>query len=72
MKKYFKSFVSITVVMIVLDFIWLGVVAQPIYQRGIGHLMAAQRNIGFAALLYIVYEIGLIVFTIAPYSSKLG
>lgn len=72
MKKYFKSFVSITVVMIVLDFIWLGVVAQPIYQRGIGHLMAAQPNIGFAALFYIVYVIGLIVFTIAPYSSKLG
>ncbi len=26
--------------MLALDLLWLGVVAKPIYQRGIGHLMA--------------------------------
>lgn len=72
MKKYLVAYFSIAVVMIVLDFFWLAVVAQPIYQQGIGHLMAAQPNLLFAALFYIIYVLGLMVFTINPYASKPG
>ena len=69
MKKYFAAFIAIIILMVLLDFIWLGTVAQPMYQRGIGHLMAAQPNLGFAALFYVVYTLG---FTLAPYSTKQG
>ncbi|MES2181362.1 MAG: DUF2177 family protein [Pseudomonadota bacterium] len=72
MKKYFATFISIAIVMIVLDLIWLGMVAQPLYQHSIGHLMAAQPNLGFAALFYIVYIFGLMMFTLMPYATKPG
>ena len=72
MKKYFAAFIAIIIVMVLLDFIWLGTIAQPMYQRGIGHLMAAQPNLGFAALFYLVYTLGLVMFTLAPYATKQG
>lgn len=72
MKRYLAAFIAIAFIMIVLDFIWLGTVAQPIYQQGVGHLMAAEPNLLFAALFYIVYSLGLIVFTVAPYAFKKG
>lgn len=72
MKKYFATFIAIAIVMILLDFIWLGTVAQHMYERGIGHLMAAKPNLGFAALFYVVYTLGLIVFTLVPYVAKQG
>ena len=72
MKRYLAAFLTIIIVMIALDFVWLGVVAQPMYQQGIGHLMATQPNLLFAGLFYLVYVIGLIFFTIKPYASRKG
>ncbi len=72
MKKYFAAYVAIALVMVVLDFIWLTVIAEPIYQRGIGHLMASQPNLIYAALFYMVYVLGLVIFSIKPYASNPG
>lgn len=72
MKRYLAAFLTIAIVMVALDFIWLGTVAEPIYHRGIGHLMATEPNLLFAALFYVVYVFGLIVFTLAPYAFKKG
>ena len=43
MSKYFAAYAAAAVVMIVIDLIWLGVIAKPIYRDGIGHLMADTR-----------------------------
>ena len=52
--------------MLALDLLWLGVVAKPVYQRGIGHLMAEQPNIVAAALCYAVFALGLMIFAVSP------
>ncbi len=52
--------------MLALDLLWLGVVAKPIYQRGIGHLMAEQPNLVAAALFYAVFALGLMIFAVSP------
>lgn len=70
MKRYLATFLTMMIVMIVLDFVWLSVIAQPMYQHGIGHLMAKQPNLLFAGLFYLVYVVGLIFFTIKPYAAK--
>ena len=72
MKRYLATFLTIIIVMIALDFVWLGVIAQPLYQNGIGHLMAKEPNLLFAGLFYLVYVIGLIFFTIKPYGANKG
>lgn len=53
-------------VMVVLDIIWLSVVAKPIYQQGIGHLMASQPNLVFAVLFYMVFVLGIMWLAILP------
>ncbi|HYN55285.1 MAG TPA: DUF2177 family protein [Methylotenera sp.] len=72
MKKYFAAYLSIAIVMVVLDFIWLAIIAKPIYQSGIGHLMAPEPNLLFAGLFYMVYVLALIIFSIKPYASSPG
>lgn len=52
--------------MFVLDIIWLSLLAKPMYQQGIGHLMADQPNLIFAAIFYMVFVFGLMWFAVAP------
>ena len=54
------------IVMVGLDMLWLGVIAKPIYQNGIGHLMADQPNVPVAVLFYALYGLGLVVFAVLP------
>lgn len=66
MLKFLPAYLAIIVVMFVLDIIWLSVIAQPIYQQGIGHLMAEKPNLVFAGFFYLVYVAGLMWFALMP------
>lgn len=66
MIKYFASYITIALVMLALDVLWLGFIAKPLYQQGIGHLMAAQPNLIVATVFYLVYAAGLMMFVILP------
>ena len=66
MKRQLAAYAGTMIVMVGLDMIWLGVIAKPIYQSGIGHLMADQPNVPVAVLFYVVYGLGLVVFAVLP------
>ena len=66
MLKYLAAYVGATVVMLAIDLVWLGVIARPWYVQGIGHLMAASPNWTAAALFYLLYPVGLMVFAVLP------
>ena len=66
MLKFLPAYLTIIVVMFVLDIIWLSMIAQPLYQQGIGHLMADEPNFLFAGMFYLVYAAGLIWFALMP------
>ena len=51
---------------LVLDFLWLRVIAIQWYQSGMGHLMAAKPNLWAAAAFYLLYPVGLVVFAALP------
>ena len=59
-------------VMLALDALWLGVVAQRLYQQGLGPLLAAQPRLGAAALFYLVYPLGLTIFAVLPHAGQRG
>ena len=66
MKKLIPTYFASMLVMFVLDLIWLSQLAKPIYARGIGHLMAAEPNLLYAALFYLVFVFGLMWYAIKP------
>ena len=75
MNTTFRLAAAITttlVVMVILDLIWLGVIAKSTYQQGIGHLMAERPLIPVAVLFYVVYAVGLTLFTIRPFAAQPG
>lgn len=66
MKRFLAGWVACMVVMLVLDALWIGGIAQPWYQQGIGHLMAPQVDTAAAAAFYLMYGVALMVFAVAP------
>jgi uncharacterized membrane protein len=72
MTKYLFAYVITAVVMVVIDFIWLGYIAKPIYERGIGHLMTDKPNVTVAVLFYLIFAIGLMIFAVVPNEATTG
>ncbi len=66
MSRYLITYIATFVTMVLIDLLWLGVIAKPLYQQGIGHLMAEKPNITAAVLFYILYPMGIVMFAIAP------
>jgi uncharacterized membrane protein len=66
MKRQLAAYAGTMIVMVGLDMLWLGVIAKPIYQSGIGHLMADQPDVSVAVLFYALYGLGLVVFAVLP------
>lgn len=60
------AYLAMLVVLVCVDLVWLGVVAKPVYQQAIGHLMAAKPFLPAAVVFYLIYPVGLLVFAIAP------
>lgn len=66
MTRYLSAYGVSILVMLILDGLWIGVIARPWYQQGIGHLMADRFNGAAAAAFYAVYGIGLVYFAVLP------
>ena len=66
------GYAATAVVMFVIDMIWLGLIAKPWYQAGMGHLMAASPNLIAAALFYAMFPVGLMLFAVIPHANTPG
>jgi uncharacterized membrane protein len=64
--KLLLPYLAIVVTMMVLDLLWIGVLARPLYNRGIGHLMAEHPNFVAAAAFYLLFAVGLMAFVVLP------
>lgn len=70
--KYAATYAATAIVMVLLDLLWLGVIAKPIYQQGIGHLMAEQPRLGVAAAFYLMFALAIVIFAVAPNEGSAG
>lgn len=66
MNKYLVAYAGTAIVMVALDMVWLGLIAKPLYQEGIGHLMATKINVPAGVLFYVLYAVGLVIFAVSP------
>ncbi|MES2530294.1 MAG: DUF2177 family protein [Pseudomonadota bacterium] len=64
--KHLVAWAATFIVMLVIDGLWLGVIAKNLYQQGMGDLMASPPRLGFAAAFYLLYPIGLVFFAVLP------
>ena len=72
MLKYFIAYCATVIVMIAIDLLWLGVIAKPLYQQGIGHLMAERPNLPVALLFYLLFPLGLMIFAVVPNAADVA
>lgn len=67
---FIKLFSIAFVVFLVVDLIWLGIIAKNLYQNAIGHLMSDGPNWTAAIIFYVLYIIFLVIFAISPAVSQ--
>lgn len=53
-------------VFLLLDLVWLGVVAQDLYDRQLGDLLAEEPNVAAAFVFYALFVAGLLLFVVRP------
>lgn len=66
MKTYASLVVPALVIMLVLDYCWLGVIARGFYQAQFGDFFRTDPLLWAAALFYVCYAIALAFFVIRP------
>jgi len=62
MKNFFVAFI----IFLVIDMLWLTVIAKNLYSKYLGYLMTDKVNFAAAFIFYILFIIGLLVFVINP------
>lgn len=69
MKHWLIAYGTAAASLLVLDLLWLGVIARGFYKARIGHLMLDSPNLGVGALFYLAHAVGIVVFALPQASS---
>ncbi len=70
MLKYLGIYFSFLIPLIVIDMVWLLVIAKKMYQSEMGDLMASEPNLVAGMAFYVLYAIGICIFVLVPALSK--
>jgi uncharacterized membrane protein len=62
LKLYAVAFTSF----MVMDLLWLGVIARSFYRSELGHLMRSNVNWAAAVAFYVVFVVGIVVLVVRP------
>lgn len=66
MKRYAAAYVVTAIVFLGIDAIWLTLSADRLYRPNLSKLLAAQFSLAPAALFYVLYVAGILVFAVTP------
>jgi uncharacterized membrane protein len=66
LSTFFRLYAVALPVFLVIDLIWLGVVARSFYQGQLGHLMRANVNWAAAFAFYALFVAGIVVLVVWP------
>ena len=68
--KLIIGYLLTTIVFFVIDILWLGFLAKGMYNKMLGHLMASNVNWTAAIIFYLIFIVGIFVFSIIPGVQK--
>ena len=63
---YGTAYVTALVAVVVLDGLWIGLVAKNLYKNALGQLLADKPALPAAALFYLTYPAGVVLFAVDP------
>ena len=66
MLYYFKLYLATLIAFLTIDILWLGLVARTFYQKYLGFIMSPATNWIAAAIFYLLFILGILVFVVAP------
>ena len=66
MPPFFVAYLGSAAALVVLDAIWLTLAVPRLYQPALGDLLAPQPNFLVAAVFYLLYLVGVVVFAVLP------
>ena len=61
-----RNYAIALIVFLVIDFLWLTVIAKALYARHLGYLMAPKPNLVAALVFYLLFIAGLQYFVLNP------
>ncbi len=66
MKTYGIAYIATGLMFLAVDAVWLTVAAQRLYRPLMGEMLVDSFRVTPAALFYLIYIAGIVVFAIAP------
>lgn len=67
---FLKAYVGVIVSFLVIDAVWIVLVAKPMYERTLGTMLRETPNFGAAALFYLAYAAGIVLLACLPALSS--
>lgn len=64
--KYVTAYMATAATFLVVDLVWLGLIARSFYREQLGALMLEQINVPAAILFYALYVVGIVIFAVSP------
>jgi uncharacterized membrane protein len=66
MPPFAIAYLASAATMLVLDIVWLTQAVPRLYRPQLGGLLADQPNFTVAAIFYLIYVVGIVVFVVLP------
>ena len=63
---YAIAYLACLLAMAGLDFLWLTNTSDALYRRDLGPLLADDPKLGVAAVFYLAYAVGVVIFAVRP------
>lgn len=70
MKSILISYFLTLVVFLIVDMLWLGIIAKNLYQSYLGNFLSDSVNWTAAIIFYFIYVVGISIFAIYPAVNK--
>lgn len=66
MNRIVLTYLTMLLAFFLIDLIWLGIVAKPLYRQQIGFILADKFNWAAAISFYLIFLVGLLCFVVLP------
>ncbi len=67
---FIKTYLITLPVFLAIDLVWLSLIARKFYAQYLGYLMKTNVNFVAAGLFYLLFVVGLVVFSVLPAMEK--
>lgn len=68
--SFLKEYIVTLVIFLLIDAVWLLLIAKDFYSKEIGHLMSSSPNLIPALIFYALFAVGIVFFVVDPALEK--